>query len=204
MAESSHPTGPAYGLAQPSDSRAYTRARSRSAGSIGWVELRVQRQFIIYVKLQKPADVGQFLGPRVIPECSRSVLKILGHGFLQVSHLCEWLGYLRTSSLQTKHGCVDATCSVQPGHMMVSLCCSGYLALNHASSIFSQTTHRIFRYAGMRDNCFEGLLTHSLARGSIIPTIDSDRCSPQEAWTAYHNIISFVFKKDHQICALKS
>lgn len=93
---------------------------------------------------------------------------------------------------------------MQPGHMMVSLYCSEYLALSHSSSIFSQTTHRIFRCSEMRDICSEVLLTHSLASRSIIPTIDSDRCSPQETWTAYHNIISFVFKKDHQICALKS
>lgn len=68
---------------------------------------------------------------------------------------------------------------MQPGHMMVSLYCSEYLALSHSFSIFSQATHRVFRCSGMRDICFEGLLTHSLASRSISPTINSDRYSPQ-------------------------
>lgn len=104
---------------------------------------------------------------------------------------------------------------MQPGHMMVSLYCSEYLALSNSSSIFSQTTHQIFRCSGMRDICFEGLLTHSLASRSIGPTISSDRYSPR-ARTADHvhnatgndddYMISFLFLfvKDYQACARRS
>lgn len=147
----------------------------------------------------------------VKPRGGRPALKILGNE-LQLSHLCEWLGSICTCSLQAKHGCVEATCYMQSGHMMVSLYCSKNLALKHASSTFSQTIHQVFRSPGMRDICFKGLLMHSLVSRSIGPTISSDRYCHQKARTAYHihnaadnddndDTISFVLKKDYQVCA---
>lgn len=105
--------------------------------------------------------------PRDIPGCGRDALKILEHGLLQVSHIYEWLGCLCTCDLQAKHQYIEATCSMKPGHVMVSLCCSEYLALNH--HLRYSVKQRIISAFGIQDICLEGLITISLYRFLKMP-----------------------------------